>query len=176
MNLQNKETYIDMNNKSSDEKSDYLHFVLEQFNKAGYNDYTIIIANILDQYDASNYSLLIHTSVFDKMMFLEKTIEYLDEIKLRNEKGDAVLPQENLWYNYGRIYFANKMYSDAQPYFLNYYQRSDSNAVVNHLLGMTYLYAGEKEKARKIFSHNKSLNDKSQMEYINRSIRQLNKM
>ncbi len=174
--IQFSKMLLKLENNHSEEKSEYLHFVLDEFNKGGYDKYALFISNILDQYDLTNFSLIVHASLFDRMNFLEKTLEYLDKIKKRNENGQNAMAEKSLLYNYGRIYYANGQYGNAEPYFRKYYQISDSNAIVNHLLGMCYLNVGKVEEAKKIFKHNKGLNDKSQMEYINRSIQQLNKL
>ena len=170
------EEFIKIADESRESRMAFLHQILEQFHNAEYSDYVIIISNIIQKTELTSYALVLRCSVFDKHLFLEKTVECLNVIEKMKEKDPEIMSGYDLNWNYGRIHYAAEKYDIAKSYFLKNHESKKNDARVNHYLGMCYLLLGQKSKARKYFNMNKKIDDKSQMTYINYSIRELNKM
>lgn len=79
----------------------------------------------------------------------------------------------NLNLNYGRINYMAENYENSIKYFTNCYAQTDTNAFINHYLGMSYLALKDSINAKKYFLKNQEMNDKNQMTFINYSIREL---
>ena len=62
------------------------------------------------------------------------------------------------------------------PFYLKIHLSNPKDAEVNYYLGRCYLALNDKKEAKKYFLINKKLNNKKQMNYINNSIRLLDKM
>jgi tetratricopeptide (TPR) repeat protein len=154
-------------------KLDFLEHMLDSLNKAQYSVSVILVSNIIENIEPTNFSLIVHASVFDKYMFFDKTIEYLNKIKERRKKDPSIMTEYVLNWNFGRIHYIDERYEEAKNYFVKNNEVDKNDASINYYLAKCYLFLGEKEKAIKLFKYNSQLNKKEQMEYINYSIREL---
>ena len=173
---QNALEFLEIENMSKDDKLNFLQYLLEQFSTADLDKLSIITANIVERIEATNYALVVHTSIFDKNNFFEKAVEYLDKIKERKKTDNSIMADYDLTFNYGRIHYVAGKYEKAKDYLSKNFQEKKDNALVNYLLGVCYLESDQMEEAKKYFTINSKMNDKDQMLYINYSIRELKKL
>jgi tetratricopeptide (TPR) repeat protein len=172
----NANNYINIENESDKDKIDFFQYLLDQFNKQQYDKHALIQANIIENIEATNFALIVHTSIYSRHKFYDKTIQYLKKIEERKKTDDSIMSDYDLRYNYGRENYAAGRYDDAISYWLQNFKQNQKNARVNHFLGMSYLAKGDIETAKKYFVINSELNDKDQMEFINYSIRELSRL
>jgi len=165
-----------LNQMPRDEQLAFLESLLNQFNQADYPALTIIVANLVEQIEPTNFVLVVHTSVFDKHQYLKKTIEYLDRISQRRATDPTIMSEYNLNWNYGRNYYVAGQYAEAKGYLLKNAQAQPDDAMINYYLGKCYLALQQKEEAVKLFRKNSKMDDKEQMTFINSSIRELEKL
>lgn len=170
--------FLSLKSKSKKDQINFLEFQLDQYQKNGYQELTIIIANILNKIETSDSAIMALGSVFDKNLFLVKTLEYLDKIRERKKIDDKIMSDYQMNYNYGRIYFVNEKYDQALSYFKKNFTLKQDNAYTNWLIGKCELSLGNKEEAKIYFTINKKLEskDKEQLKYINVSIWELRKL
>ena len=168
--------FLTITEMNDDEKIEFFEFLLEQFNNAELYRLALVQACIIEKMRPTNFALLVHGSIYDKFNFYEKTIQYLDKISEQKKIDDSIITTYDLLFNYGRINYAAEKYETTISYWLKNYQMKQDDAFINHYLGMSYLELGNIGEAKKYFQVNESMNDKDQMEYINYSIRELNKL
>jgi len=152
---------------------DYFEYLLDQFYQAEMFDYAVITANIVNNIEPTNFSILVSTSIYDQLNFYEKTVEYLGKIEERKKTDNSIMSDYNLNLNYGRINYMAENYENSIKYFTNCYAQTDTNAFINHYLGMSYLALKDSINAKRYFLKNQEMNDKNQMTFINYSIREL---
>jgi tetratricopeptide (TPR) repeat protein len=170
--------FLSLKSQSKDDQIEFLEFQLEQYQKNENQELTIIIANIINKIESSDFAIMALGSVFDRNLFLEKTIENLDKIRDRKKINDKIISDYQINYNYGRIYFVNKKFAQALSYFKKNFILKQDDAYTNWLIGKCELSLGNREDAKKYFTINKKLvsTDKEQLKYINASIWELRKL
>ena len=162
--------------KSKDEKAGFLGWALLQFYNQKYYEQAIIMGNILHTITETNQSLNIMAAIFDINYVGEKIIYYLDKINESRKTDSTIISEYNLNYNYGRAYYLLGDYKRSQEYLLKNLEDKKDDCKLNYVLGKCYLDEGNINKAREFFEVNANMNDKNQMDYINYSIRELNKL
>ncbi len=170
---QNTLEFLEIDSMTKEDKMDFLQYLLEQCSTAELDKLSIIMANIVEKIEVTNYALVVHASIFDKNNFFEKTVEYLDKIKERKKTDNSIMADYDLTFNYGRIHYVAGKYEKAKDYLLKNFQEKKDNALVNYHLGVCYLELDQIDEAKKYFTINSKMNDKDQMLYINYSIREL---
>jgi len=170
--------FLSLKSQTKNNQIDFLEFQLEQYQKNENQTLTIITANILNKIETSDLAIMALGSVFDRNLFLEKTIENLDKIRYRKKINDKIMSDDQLNYNYGRIYFVNEKYDQALGYFKKNFILKQDDAYTNWLIGKCELALDNKDGAKKYFAINKNLEStaKKQLKYINASIWELRKL
>lgn len=148
---------------------DYLEFSIEQFWNAQYDWYTIMMVNILEKFDTTAFCILRQAGTFDRLQYLEKTVQYLNNILELEKKGMDIMPDEYIWYNLGRIYFVHEKYSEALTYLLKSHRLNPESPMINYLVGLTYLKLQDRDNARKYFEMNLKMNNTEEKKYIDLS-------
>jgi tetratricopeptide (TPR) repeat protein len=166
----------DILKKDVEEKIGYFEFLSIQFRNSEMYPEALLASNIIEKFKTTNVSLMIQAAVYDRFNFYQKTIEYLDKISDRRKLDESIISEYNLNFNYGRINYTEGKYEDAIAYFLKCFEENKEKANLNYFLGESYLNCKQIDEAKKYFNINKNMNDKEQMEYINYSIRELNKI
>jgi len=174
--LQQASRALEIEGKTEEEKIGYFEFLSVRFNNAGMLGEALITSDIIEKYRPTNVALLVKGSIFDRFNYYEKTIECLDRISERRKLDESIISEYDLNFNYGRISYVARKYEDAISYFLKCFAMDPDRAQLNHLLAVSYLKCSNPEEARKYFTINKNMDDKGQMEYINSSIRALEKI
>lgn len=149
--------------------------VVYEFYRNQYHFDVIVIGNYILKNDENNslaYQVL--ASTYEKLNYNSKVIDLLKQIESKNS-DEKIMTKDNLMYNFGRNYFIIKNYDTAIQYLLKV-QNENLTVPLNYLLGESYYFKGNYDKAKEYYSINKKLDDKNNMYYINQSIRRLKEL
>ncbi|MBN2011814.1 tetratricopeptide repeat protein [candidate division KSB1 bacterium] len=158
---------------TQEETLEFFDYLMIQFNQADMKRQALIAAAIIDQSESTNASLLVRCGIYDQFKYVDKTLSYLGKIKARAAIDSTIMTPRDLTYNYGRIYYVAQNADSAIAYFSKYSTERSDNAFVNYALGESYLMKADTSSAIVCFKTNQALEDESQMQYINASIREL---
>lgn len=167
---------LNVENKEEEEKIRYFEFLSAEFHRGGMLGQALMTSNIVEKLRPTDAALMIQASIFDRFNFYDKTMECLDALSERRKTNAAVISEYDLNFNYGRIHYVSGRYGAAIPYLRTCFRIDGKNALLNHLLGLCCLKAGDRGEAVRYFTINKEMEDAAQLEYINLSIRELGKL
>ncbi len=169
-------TVLDMKKLTKDDTLNRLESMIEQLYTNKFINETIIFSHIVLKTEKRPYPVLMLAATYDRLNHPEKAIFYLHEVKKWKSQKPDIMSDYHLNYNFGRNHFVAGNYAKTKEYLSKCYSENRENVFVNYLLGMSYYKSNDRNKAREYFTINSKLNDRDNMEYINRSIRMLEYM